>query len=177
MISLDKQDEHELLDSKSLRLTIAMVLLVITGVFSRHVITSPNALLMIGLPVLALASDAVNFFQRRALAYYLSDEGLQIQLLTRRRTIAYSDMESVMVVRFKASFSLRSYGGNGYHVGVHPSEHWGEADIACSTYSGDAVALVLKEGRPMLFTPVDPERVADEIRARVRAARLQLRKS
>jgi len=108
------------------------------------------------------------FFGPHFLSYRLTDDGVQIRSLARRRIITYSNIDTVLVTTFRQSWGLQPLNSHGYYVGLQRSEHWGYADIACSTASGEAVALVLRVGRPVLFTPIDPERIADEIRARMR---------
>ncbi len=108
-------------------------------------------------------------------SYHLFDKGIQLRSFLWRRTIPYEQIEAVTVLPFKQlHFGLRwAIDTHTYHVGIFPSERFGTIDVVSSSYTDQAVVLVLKKGRPVLFTPADPNRIAEMIEDKSRRGEVE----
>jgi len=119
------------------------------------------------------------FYLPRFLSYELREEGLFLRSMLRGRTIPYTDIE--LATLFPAISSL-GYGfgafqSHGYQVGLRSSEQFGWVDVVGSSPVGEAVVLLLKKGRPVIFTPEHPERIVEMLDTLRRAAQTQVRRN
>lgn len=136
----------------TMRATVVLVVAPLTAVFAFSLLFS-LALIPLLLTSLKITPS-----------YYLRNDGVQICSLLSRRTIPYGEIEAATVLPFKPGFSFRlAINTTGYHVGIFQNERFGTVDAVASSKSDQAVVLVLKKGRPLLFTPADPERIAEVI--------------
>lgn len=107
--------------------------------------------------VLAVASPYLPAY----IKYELREDGVYLQSAVRRRTIPYAEIELATVFTDISSFSWEFgvIGSPQYHVGIYSNKEYGYIDLVASHLYEHAVLLLLKDARPVIFTPEGPERV------------------
>ena len=106
-------------------------------------------LFWIAVPMSVLAFLALLFWNYRGIKIQLNTEELLVNYgVLNRKSITLEDIVSCEPT--KASF--RRYGGVGVRLGIDGS--W-----AYSTSFGDAVKIILRRGRPFVFSSNNPEKI------------------
>lgn len=116
---------------------------------------------MVGFPLFILVKVTIDLYLPGYLSYELREDGVYLCSAFRRRTIAYADIELATVYADMPSlgwWAWWAYGTSDYKVGIFPFGEFGLVDAVASHVDEAVVVLKLKKGRPVLFTPEDPER-------------------
>lgn len=99
------------------------------------------------------------------LRYRVTQDGIELHSLLRHRMIPYEAIVDILVVRANVWIgALTATSAVGYHVGIYRLRDLGVVDVAASRCDARAVVLMLRTGRPVIFTPIDPDAVAELMR-------------
>jgi len=116
---------------------------------------------MVSIPLFVTITATVNLYLPGYLSYELREDGVHLCSALRKRTIAYADIEMATVYADMPSlgwWAWWAYSASDYKVGIFPFGEVGLVDAVASHVDEAVVVLKLKKGRPVLFTPEDPER-------------------
>ncbi len=127
---------------------------------------------IVGVPLFVLVSSAISLYLPGYISYELRENGLFLRSALRRRNIAYDEIKCAAVFTDLSSLGFGWWAINtpDYEVGLYSHELYGWVDVVASHLHDPAVILLLKNNRPVIFTPEDPERVVEIIESMRKAA-------
>ncbi|MBS3938853.1 MAG: hypothetical protein KGZ50_09830 [Peptococcaceae bacterium] len=120
---------------------------------------------IVDVPLFVLVASAIYLYLPGYLSYELRENGIFLRSALRRRHIAYDEISCAAVFTDLSSlgFGWWAIGTPDYEVGLYSHELYGWVDVVASHLHDPAVILLLKNKRPVIFTPEDPERVVEMI--------------
>jgi len=137
---------------------LLVIYVLFTAVMAFVLLLEGRMQLIVGVPLLLVVLQIIDLYLPGFLSYELCLDGVRLRSVLRRRTISYDEIENAIAYTEKPplGMGLWAYQTTDYAVGLYPSKKFGWVDVFASHYDESAVVLVLKKGRPVLFTPEDP---------------------
>lgn len=96
-------------------------------------------------------------FPRLFLSLALTDEAVEVSVVSGKRTVDLDEVTSARVVDGRLALRLGGVGASGYHTGHFHLTGYGRVKAYASCFSGPFVVLERREGRPVVVSPADPE--------------------